>query len=147
MGISLEDIVFLVMHMDIEHWNVCIMVRKRFNTRFKFLRCSHYGQTAKYCHTIRLYVCDGFGHKAQNCRSSIGHSMNTIPYIAWNKSNNLWMKIRSDTMQHKKIHSYCWNIVTSKDILNVFYWCNPWEMLLFLRQGVAIEIGHHRVMR
>ena len=41
----------------------------------------------------------------------------------------------------------CWNIVTSKDILNVFYWFNPREILLFLHRDVTIVIGHHRVMR
>ena len=39
------------------------------------------------------------------------------------------------------IKGECWIIVTSKNILHVFYWCNLSEMLLFHRQDDIIVLG------
>ena len=68
----------------------------------------------------------------------------SVKYIVSLLSYSLWWFCQYNNLLVKR---ECWNIVTSKDILNVFYWCNPKDMLLILCLDVTIVIGHHRVMR
>jgi hypothetical protein len=61
----------------------------------RYWRCNFVGHIAKFCHTMRCYNCDRFGHKSQKCKNTKNQYLNKS-FKSMTKPNKSWKKKGDD---------------------------------------------------
>ena len=64
------------------------------------------GHVAATCHTLRCYMCSGFGHKAQECASQRNQSRRSPLYTSARRIGEPWKKTTARSFEDQKRRTY-----------------------------------------